>query len=390
MRSMPSGLHNKITIPLYASGDDESSARLGFSKRVPLRLRILQLFLKVLWSERHRISREVGSVVQPIALKRPLTATLASALAVALATLSGQRAVGDDCVGLLEIVGDEALAAEIKERISRPNVLGNPTDACPGKTVHVERKQEKIHLEMTDSTGRKHERTVTNLDAAVALIESCFDRDLTSTLLDPELAVEESSVEKGTDESKPSTQKQAREEDLAVSRNRELWLRAAGEVWGGFDASLWIGANIGGCVRLGITCLGATARYGYDFHRTGTSGTYSTRRHSLDGLVTLDFPLEWGLVTLVPGAGLGFGWVACFKEDQVSGYDIANDNILSAKVDAHLILSIALPKGLAFEIGASAGMSFFGHTGEKEKEEFVIASQPLGQGRGSLGLRYVW
>jgi hypothetical protein len=176
-----------------------------------------------------------------------------------------------------------------------------------------------------------------------------------------------------------------------------------GEVSGGFDGSTWFGGRLGGCVRLGPVCAGLLTRVAFDPGFSGDAAAETTdetagRRFALDGLAFVDFPITWSKLSLVPGVGIGGGWVHSMG---YAGWDAGDDNLDTGtstggptadsggfRVDAHLSLLFHLRHRMALELSLDAGVSIPAHTEAYTGDGRHVAGEPLGFVRGGLGL--VW
>ena len=162
---------------------------------------------------------------------------------------------------------------------------------------------------------------------------------------------------------------------------------------------------------------------------TGDSDVLNTNRMGVDLLVTVDVPLKWGKVALIPGIGIGAGWMRVSRElyvpydsaeeeegdgdeddeeeeeeeqdgenegenhdddDDDSNYYLKNiyiDNF-GMRLNAHLLMGIDMKWGMILVFGISLDVLLLAHTDRFIEQGGEIAGEPRGFVRGVVGLRF--
>jgi len=169
------------------------------------------------------------------------------------------------------------------------------------------------------------------------------------------------------------------------------------------DGSLWIGAGLGACVRVGGFCVGLEAQVAGDSATMGNIGArYAAlscdgsntnaqpqqrqlTRLGAEALVTADLPLRIGAGTFGPGIGLGAGWLST---SALLGDHSANATTVGLRAETRILLSWPLAWGLAVDLGLWADVLPFAHRNNFNTAGFDLPGEPLGFLRAQLGLRY--
>jgi hypothetical protein len=288
-------------------------------------------------------------------------------------------------------------------------------------SAKVERHQDGIFVSIEDSYGRASERIVADVATASAIVESWARGDLTDPLMMSLLPVSQESD--ALNETGPPAPEAPIAPVALVFQPWALLLGLDGEASVGFDGSTWFGGNLSGCGRLGPVCIGAMARVAFDSMLTGDSKSMATNRTGVDLLVIADFPMKWGIITFIPGIGVGAGWVRASRyvdtpiakkadeedDDEEDDDDDTDDNNdddddtndeteyartkkdmdrIDMRLNAHMFLGFQLSQRFVLVIGISADVLLFAHTAPYVVEQTEIAGEPRGFVRGVLGLRF--
>jgi hypothetical protein len=273
------------------------------------------------------------------------------------------------------------LAAPVVAALARDGIAATAPADCPVVRARLAARPEGVLLIVDDAHGRASERLVADAENAAALIASWTRGDL----IEPLLAVRPTGPG-----GRPPAPDVAAAAPAAPDRP-VFGIAAAFETSGGFDGSVWFGAHLAGCARLGPTCLGALARFAGDPGLDGDSGTHDTRRLGLEVLLAVDFPIDCGAVFVSPGAGFGAGWMNATRTvyDPEDGEEEAEEvDGGGLRADAHVTLTIPLGAGLALDVGIGLDVWILAHTSPYREEDVILAGEPQGRVRGGLGLRY--
>lgn len=272
--------------------------------------------------------------------------------------------------------------APIAAALAREGINVDATEGCPAGRATVERRDGELLVTITDTAGRTSERSVSSVESVAALVASWTRGDLIEPLLAGPM-VEPEAAPAVAAESPPAVALAAPAEAPLVG------LDVAAETLVAFDASVWFGAHLAGCVRLGPTCLGAMARFAADAELSGDAESVGSSRLGLDVLLVVDFPVDLGPLSLVPGIGFGAGWMRAASEASRSEGD---DNIDvdggGMRADAHLTLTVPLGADFAIDAGLGVDVWILAHTGTYLEEGVTLAGEPRGRVRASVGLRY--
>jgi len=319
-------------------------------------------------------------------------------------TLFPPRADSESCPPIATVEGDPAEAAALEQVLRADGIETAPMGACPGVRAHVARRGEGISVFIEDADGRSSVREVGTVEAAAALVESWARRDLSFAALEARLAEPGPTAPAGEIAAKgttPAPQTVAPPVQPPVEERSRFRVGIAAEVSGGFDGSTWFGGRLGGCVRLGPACVGLTGRAAYDPGVAGDTKALDGQRLALDGLAIADFPVEWQRVSLVPGIGIGGGWIRSFgyaihdeeghntgeNTDESNKTDVVED-AGGLRIDAHLALLVLLKHRLALELALGVGISVPSHTSPYSGDGLYLAGEPRGFVCGGLGLIY--
>jgi hypothetical protein len=327
-----------------------------------------------------------------------------------LVVLAPWDAEADPCAPAAVVSGDPATAAAVRQLLAARGIATAVADGCPAVRAEVAPAGGAILTAITDEYGRSSARVVDGPEVAAVLIESWARSDLSADLLDAPTVAAATALAP-TASSVVVTEEDALAGDWPAptpgAGGWTGWLGLVGETTIGLDRSSGFGTRLGACGRVGPACLGGLVRFGYDPGLSGSSELLQTRRVALDGLLLVDFPLEWPRVTLAPGLGLGGGWSRSSRtftgsDDAVGGGEQVGDNQDEGevegrveedsgglRVDAHVALAIALTAGLSLDVTLSIGLSALGKYGVYYYEDDThMAAEPRAGARAGLGLSY--
>ena len=178
----------------------------------------------------------------------------------------------------------------------------------------------------------------------------------------------------------------------------------------------WLGGALRGCVRAGPLCLGALWRLAGDLPGARSDGL-RIQRLGADLLLGADLPVRLRRIVLLPGLGVGVGWVRTQAKGELpadnsgSGSESADQpvdlvyNDGGLRAEARLVLSLPLGgdpvrgprRGLALDLGLYLDVAFLGSssiglalpTAEADKTRLLsVPGLPWGIVRGAMGLSW--
>jgi hypothetical protein len=329
---------------------------------------------------------------------------LATALAMAglaLAWLRSARAA--DCLPAVLVHGPEQLRAAITVELARAGVHVTPPPGCVAEDVTVSERATGLTLTMIDAYGRVIRRTVSDVPAAAAVIESRTGVELLVPLL-PEGEVMPGGrdgrivqVGDGGDlvaqaaplAPAPEVLAKAVPAPEARPASHGVTLLVATEMAAGSDDSGWAGLSVSGCVTLGPTCLGTVLRFWHDLDASDESANVIHRRDAGEVAVSLDLPFTRRRFTFRPGVELGLGWIhmggfGAHAQD-VDGSEFDHGDVSAG---AHLAASLAVWRHWSLEAGLGVSFSLFAHQAPFFVNGVTLPGEPLAYGVASLGFRY--
>jgi hypothetical protein len=298
-------------------------------------------------------------------------------------------AVSADGAAVVALDGDSGTVAAVEHALAFRAVRVVPLAGTDMVQVHVQPDPLGIRLSIHDRNGHLVERLVANAEIAAAVVDSWVRDDLARPLLEPH--------EIATIEAVPT----ARPPAPAASSGASVTV--AGETALATDGSLWMGAGLGACVRVGQFCIGlgihaagdtaATGKIGAVYNATSSESapacTDETQRKltrfGADASLTADLPLRVGAVALGPGIGLGAGWLST---NAALGGHAGTASTIGPRAEARLLLSVPLGWGLAVELIFRADVAPLAHRKDLSAGGFTLPGEPLGLLRLGLGLRY--
>ena len=316
----------------------------------------------------------------------------AALLVTGLAGVSARAAAAADCPAAVVVRGPEQLRTTIAAELERVGIRA-PSAGCTGEEVTVTGEGTALTLTMTDDYGRVTRRTVTDVGAACALIESMTGGDLLAPLLpqgDGSGGGDE--VAEPAERSVSPTRPVAVVSDgpaVAPAAGRGLSLFVASELAAGSDGSGWAGLSVSGCVMLGPTCLGTVVRFWHDLDASDESANVIQKRDTGEIAISLDFPFTRRRIDFRPGVELGVGWI------HMGGFGAHPEGVDDSEFDhgdvnagVHLGASFPLSRHWAVEAGLGASLSLFAHQAPFVVDGVRLPGEPGAFGLASLGLRY--
>jgi len=350
-------------------------------------VRIVAPFLWVFTCGTLRISMSAAVVLRVLAL----LASAASAEGVASVALDGDSEVGSAVAQFLAARGIRVVSSAGTESVQ----------------VHVQPDPAGIRLFIYDRNGHTVERIVANAEVAAAVVESWVRDDLARSLLDPhEIPTTGGAPAK---EPLPPTAGPASGPAVASAVSTPAHpgahprpsVTVVADTSLATDGTLWIGAAMGACVRVGRFCVGVDVQFIGDTAASGSIGALYTvvdssnaacaeprrklTRMGGNALMTADLPLRMGAGSLGPGIGLGAAWLSTNAVlDQHSG----NATTVGFVAEPRIQFSWPLGWGLAADVGLRADILPFAHRRHLTSSGFNLPGEPLGFLHAGIGLRY--
>ena len=283
------------------------------------------------------------------------------------------------CSPAAALEGEPALTAELGELL-RGRGVGAPATGCPAVQVWVESHDGVLSVAIRDAGARESRRVVAGLDVAAALVESWARTDISGPLMSPPppdgASLREAPVVAGA--------------ALVLQRPgdppRSLALRVAGETTFASDGSLWFGAQVAGCVRLGRTCIGALARFAQDSGLTEAADSVEAARKGAELIIGAELPYHVGRGAVTPGFGLGVGWLRTTVASAAGGTSDVDSGGLRA--EANLAIRIPLSRRLSIDVGLGLAVSPLARSSQELANGATLPGEPRGYLRALGGLRY--
>jgi hypothetical protein len=260
------------------------------------------------------------------------------------------------CPPAVTLQGDVELGERLGRALKARGLGDEPVPGCPMAIVQAERiqpggqgGQRGISVLIVEVVNQRVRREFATEDLAAAFIESWVRRDLSGPLLAGLMQ-----------EQRPSGSPPA--PAPAPRPGGQVSVAARGVVGLDSEGAAWAGADVLGCGRVGPVCVGGAllVRGALTFRDTvlaypeGIQRLSPGTRLDLAGLLIVDLPVRAGRVVVMPGAGLGAGWLrTTFPMAQPS----AQMDQGGLRLRGQLTLSIPLPRGLAVDVGLHADFS---------------------------------
>jgi hypothetical protein len=313
-------------------------------------------------------------------------------------------AASADGVPPVALDGDSEVGAAVAQALAERGIRVVPSAGTESVQVHVQPDPAGIRLFIYDRNGHAVERIVANAEVAAAVVESWVRDDLARSLLDPH-DVSTAAAEPAQPPlpapaiaaSGPALADSGRAPARAASR---INVTVLGQTSLATDGSLWVGAAMGACVRVGPFCVGMDAQFMGDTAATGNVGALYTvvadntvcteprRRLTRMGgevLATADLPLRAGAGTIGPGIGVGAAWLSTDALlDQHSG-SATNVGLVA---QPRIQFSWPLAWGLAADLVLRGDILPLAHRQHLTSGGFNLPGEPLGFLHAGLGLRY--
>ena len=251
---------------------------------------------------------------------------------------------GEPCTATTTLDGPSALTTPIARGLEGNGITVGRQGTCPGHSVRATvapatARAFTLHIE--DGFGRTSDRALSDPGTAVSLIESWAVEEDSALLASP---------------SPPHDAGAPPAVETAAATTAAAGLR----LYGGFasavgrDGSVWGGGVVGGCARLGVSCLGAELFFAHDLGWAGDAADPGTTRSAAELLVTAALPLASGRWLLMPAVGIGAGWMRTrvAAEDVDSPAETANT--LGFRGALSVLAGLALANHVAVGIGLGA------------------------------------
>lgn len=177
---------------------------------------------------------------------------------------------------------------------------------CPFVSARVQSGENGFHLSLEDDAGRRSERVVISNETASSIIESWARRDLNFALF-PAIPVELSPPQGSV--SAVSENPGVLVVERSVPEKKRIWFDLAAETNGSSYFSIGFGGKFSVCAMFGSFCTGITTRFDRDPGITGNSKKYGVKRMNLDLLAQVNYPIEFGRLSLHPGLAFGARWL---------------------------------------------------------------------------------
>lgn len=279
-------------------------------------------------------------------------------------------ASGGACPPAAHLDGAHRLIGLVSQILRAHGVVIDPA-ACSDATVRVSieapRRGAPLMLHIRDRFGRASEREVADVDTAASLIETWALQEDQALVTPPVLTVAPTVV--------------AAPPDAA----RDAWgwaLLASAETAAASDGSLWYGATVSGCGRIGALCVGGRARLERDSGAGGPPDDRVYSRTDLDVLATVGTTLGHARMTVSPALGIGVGrWSA--SRPPIGAPNVVSSTSEGLRGEAGVIAAFALARHWSIFIEGNAMLARLGDPGAGQ----AALSSPAAFFRAGLGVR---
>jgi hypothetical protein len=306
---------------------------------------------------------------------------LAVAIVIAmLVDAAGAVHAGSACEASATVDGDGP-AVDVVRTLLEQRGVGKPSAGC-GVSVHIEGAADALSVQVTDGAGRSSQRTVASPELAATFVESWARNDLSAFLLaPPALALSDVLAPPGP----AATPTLVR---ASGPREHALGIGLAGQLSYGSDDSLWVGAELSGCVRVRRLCVGLIARFQTETNRDETEPGElpEARRFEAALLLAIDLPYRFGPVILTPGVTAGVAWLHNGTSHHGS-VEIDEDHG-GLRTGGRFRLSIPLTGRLSLDAALALELSPLAQTEAYEVGGITIPPEPQLYLRGLAGLRW--
>jgi hypothetical protein len=317
----------------------------------------------------------------------PASRRLATALmAAGIGCLSARAAAAAECLPAVLVHGPEQIRMAITVELARAGVHVTPPPGCVAEDVTVSERETGLTLMMIDAYGRVTRRTVSDVLAAVAVIESRAGVDLPVPLLPEGEVLLAPAAPRAPAPEVVAKVAPVSEVHPAV---HGVTLLVATEVAAGSDDSAWAGLSLSSCVTLGPICLGTLLRFWHDLDASDESANVLHRRDAGEVAVCLDLPFSRGRLAFRPGVELGVGWIH-MRGFGAHSQMVADNEFDHGDVSAglHVAASLAVSRHWSVEGGLGVNLSLLAHPAPFVIDGVMLPGEPLGYGLASFGLRY--
>ncbi len=237
---------------------------------------------------------------------------------------------------------------------------------CPAITARMASVGGLVDLRLRDPAGRTGRKMVSDPVVAATVILSWARSDLAEPLLDERLApVGARSIAPPTLTASAPPARDGRPALIVSARVERLFVS---------DSSQWRGLSAGACAVAGAFCVGGEVRVAEDDHFSNTGGVTEFARREAAVMATVDLPIAIGRASVVPGLGIGGGWLETARDESSADPGCSTSAMCSdpypvyvgddhrtrgirPRFSARLSARVPLVAGLAIDAGASAEMS---------------------------------
>lgn len=216
------------------------------------------------------------------------------------------------CPPSARLAGEPAAVDRIASELAVLGVASQEIPAqCPAVSAEIAMRDDRIELTLRDPAGRIARRTVTDAAVAATVIESWARTDIGAPLLAARLL----GVVAVAAPPAVTIASRDRDREVAPDRHRAVYVSAHVERHYVADDSEWRALGVAGCARVDGLCLGGELRVADDHGFSHTGGLTEFQR--LDGalLATADLPIVAGRTAIVPGIGVGVGWLQTSRDE---------------------------------------------------------------------------
>ncbi len=222
------------------------------------------------------------------------------------------RSVADSpCAPSVVVSGDPQAVTAVRDQLRTLGVRTEASADCPNKLqAHVLRDDEGLAIELRDTEGRSHRRSVSAADVAAMWIESWTRKDISSPLLpmawQPPTPVLRTTA---TPVAQTTNVLVRRSMTPPATPTTPVHVGVRAESLTGSDDSSWTGIGVGACIRIGGICVGMSGRYSANLAFSKDDAMVETDRKALDLAATIAVPLSVGRGTLTAELSLGGRWL---------------------------------------------------------------------------------
>ena len=310
---------------------------------------------------------------------RAVFAVTIFAAALATGALARPALAGPGCMPAARVEGSGAQWSDVVADLERRGIATSSIpQGCSVIRAQLREVAEGLVVRVVDGDGRTAERAAHTPAAAATFIESWSRADVVAPLL--------------VARADPAVAQRKLTPDKTARPNSERWatalsLSTAAETSVATDGSIWFGVNAGVCVPIGAVCAGALARVASDSRWTGDSEDQRSSRLAADVLLGAAFPTRRGRLTILPGLGLGLGWMRITALHSISGNQPVDVDTGGVRASASLRMSFRLLDQVALDFGLAADLAPLAHTAPYEAEATFLSGEPLAYFRLGLGVR---